>query len=214
MMISISPGNDGIGRIPNVSLVSGRSCPGKSKACAGILPASHDSIPKGYWQCLKASGQDCETCGMCFRSKKQSVYFPIHGQAKCYGDGLENTYPSAKQAWSGNLETAKNEPDTFFANLREYLTKKQPRRFRIHVSGDFFSSEYIWRWIGIIAEFTGTVFVAFTRSWRNASLIDDLDVMRGLPNMRLRASHDYSTGPIPQGWTGAYMYFGHRISKA
>jgi hypothetical protein len=79
--------------------------------------------------------------------------------------------------------------------------------FRIHVSGDFDSPEYIQNWITRVKEETEVAFWAYTRSWRVKTLLPRLEVLRALPNMQLFASLDPSCEELPPvGWRRAWIW--------
>lgn len=74
------------------------------------------------------------------------------------------------------------------------------RVVRVHVSGDFYSEDYTRKWIQIARNTPGTLFYAYTRSWRGGGvkLLEALLELSKLPNFRLNISTDQDTG-IP-GW--------------
>jgi hypothetical protein len=77
---------------------------------------------------------------------------------------------------------------------------------RIHVSGDFSSPNYINQWTALVRRNPGVLFWAYTRSWRVAHLLPDLEELRALPNMQLFASMDKSILELPpKGWRRAWL---------
>jgi hypothetical protein len=81
------------------------------------------------------------------------------------------------------------------------------RVMRIHVSGDFYTNEYIHKWIDVVKRSPDTQFFAYTRSWRIDYMLPELIRLAGLPNMQLWWSIDRETGPAPtiKGIRRAYM---------
>ena len=75
---------------------------------------------------------------------------------------------------------------------------------RIHVSGDFYSEEYIQNWIDIVNGCPSVQFYAYTRSW-NTPMLGKLEELRALPNIQLLASVDQTMPMPPIGWRVAYM---------
>jgi hypothetical protein len=76
---------------------------------------------------------------------------------------------------------------------------------RIHVSGDFWSTEYIDAWTQICAAFPQTQFWAYTRSWAVAALLNALERLRALGNAHLFASTDPTMPLPPKGWRVAFI---------
>lgn len=78
---------------------------------------------------------------------------------------------------------------------------------RIHTSGDFFSKSYIENWIQIVRCFQYKTFYGYTRSWRVPELLDSLQALAAVPNVRLWASADRETGmpPADLGWPIAWL---------
>ena len=72
----------------------------------------------------------------------------------CYARKLERLRPSVRDLFA----------------LESYLawwfgSPNDPRMFRIHVSGDFFSREYLDMWLRVIRSHPGTKFLAFTKQY-------------------------------------------------
>jgi hypothetical protein len=61
---------------------------------------------------------------------------------------------------------------------------------RIHVSGDFDTTDYIAEWIDLALERPEVRFFGYTRSWRISGLYSMLVALRDLPNVQLFASVD------------------------
>lgn len=85
----------------------------------------------------------------------------------CYAKKAWKQYPNVRKAWKHNSQESRKNPDQFFADIRAFLTKKNPEFFRIHVAGDFYSLEYFNQWIELIKEFPGVKFLAFTKAFEN-----------------------------------------------
>lgn len=75
--------------------------------------------------------------------------------------------------------------------------KNPPRYCRIHSSGDFFSLQYIYRWLYIVRSCPRVQFFAFTRSWNVPTLLPALIELSQLPNMELWWSTDSSMPEPP-----------------
>ena len=119
----------------------------------------------------------------------------------CYVDKFYRQYPSVPKAYAANWEAA--ESDTFVADM---VAKIQGLpSFRIHVSGDFYSAEYITLWVFIAELCPDTKFWAYTRSWNVPDLVPHLEILRDMPNVQLFASWDESMPEPPTTWRKAYM---------
>lgn len=75
---------------------------------------------------------------------------------------------------------------------------------RIHVSGDFYSADYVRKWRRIVSATPSVTYYSYTRSWRCQELIRHLESLRRLPNMQLWWSTDREAGQPPEGRV-AYM---------
>lgn len=64
---------------------------------------------------------------------------------------------------------------------------------RLHVSGDFYSAEYIRRWVEIVRRCPNVKFYTYTRSWRRQDLLDALKELAALDNVVLWWSADKIT---------------------
>ena len=110
--------------------------------------------------------------------------------AKCYAAKLMKVYPSTGDKYRRNFEFAAA------ANFVTYMVKNIPQRcdFRIHVSGDFFSIEYVARWIQIVKARPDVRFYAYTRSWRVPAIWAMIQQLAQLPNINVNLSVDAETG--------------------
>jgi hypothetical protein len=83
----------------------------------------------------------------------------------CYARKLEKLYPVCKRAWTRNYQLSKtrefkNTISTFIASKI-----KKIKYVRIHVSGDFYSQEYIDKWCSIVQEFPDIKFYTYTKTF-------------------------------------------------
>lgn len=109
---------------------------------------------------------------------------------KCYAAKLMQIYPAVNAKYARNLEFA-NGPD-----FVPYMIREIPRRceFRIHVSGDFHSVEYVRKWIEIATRRSDVVFYCYTRSWRDYKLRRAIIDLHKLDNVTVNLSCDTETG--------------------
>ena len=148
MKLCISDGNKKLGKLPNISMPSYLSCPGKSKWC----------------------------------------------QKKCYANRYEKMYPRCTPAYIRNMAISKT-PD-FIDVIITKIKKMGGPYFRIHPSGDFYSTEYIDKWVNICQSLPDTLFCVYTRSWIIPELLSSLNKLKKLKNFQLFFSVD-PTMPLP-----------------
>jgi len=80
----------------------------------------------------------------------------------CYvKKGLYN-YPNVKASQQRNLDTTKT--DDFLVTMFEEIVMKASTHIRIHDSGDFYSKEYLDKWLYIIESLPHVQFYAYTKS--------------------------------------------------
>lgn len=88
---------------------------------------------------------------------------------KCYAQSGMYNYPTTKAKHEANLALTKTD---FFvpqmkAEIQQYLNtatkKKQTLVIRIHDAGDFYSLDYLLKWLEIINEFPGVTFYCYTK---------------------------------------------------
>ena len=114
--------------------------------------------------------------------------------AVCYAK--TGRYPTATVSGSHQYSYDQSfEPD-FVDRMVKAIAKTRQAEFRIHAGGDFYSAEYIAKWVEIARRVPGIKFWAYTRSWNIAELLPALEVLRAVPNVQLFASFD-STMPMP-----------------
>jgi hypothetical protein len=98
--------------------------------------------------------------------------------------------------------------DNFVARVAAEIRRRGIHTVRVHVSGDFFSAEYVRKWVAIARRSSRTRFYAYTRSWRVPEIASALAELARLRNGRLWYSHDAETGTpaeVPAGVRLAYL---------
>lgn len=114
----------------------------------------------------------------------------------CYGIALERYRPTAAAKYRRNLVLSRRRD--FARRMRAFIVAHAIRIVRIHVGGDFYSSEYARKWHRIVRGSPRTRFFCYTRSWRVAAIKAALDRLSRLPNCRVWYSADRDTG-VPAG---------------
>lgn len=110
--------------------------------------------------------------------------------SKCYASKLASAYPNVGRKYARNLE---------FANSTEFVRHMVANipfgcEFRIHVSGDFHSVEYIAKWKEIVRKRPDVTFYAYTRSWRIEELWFAIMELNASSNVNINLSVDNDTG--------------------
>ena len=108
--------------------------------------------------------------------------------SKCYAALLEKIYPAVAKKYDANLEF------TYSDNFVAYMVLNIPQgcEFRIHVSGDFYSEEYIAKWSEIVKARPDVTFYAYTRSWRT-NLWSKIQELSASSNININLSLDNET---------------------
>lgn len=122
----------------------------------------------------------------------------------CYAKSGFFRMPSTKESHLKNMELSRQ--DDFVPWMVAKLRVLGAAVMRVHVSGDYYSSEYIRKWKQIAGS-TPVQFYSYTRSWRVPELLPDLMQLSTLPNMHLWWSldKDASDAPYISGIRRAYM---------
>lgn len=129
----------------------------------------------------------------------------------CYNaDTRASIFPIEK--WCVNWYWSIFKKDELYKKLNDELKKMSKPIVRIHSSGDFFSTDYIDLWIKVISENENAKFWAYTKSWKDSSLLRKLEDLRALENLQLIASIESEYEKAPHGWR--YCLVGNDERKA
>jgi len=110
----------------------------------------------------------------------------------CYALRGEKRFPSLKASYKKRYTASKQA--NFTAKMIQEIQLLECDIVRIHVSGDFYSPNYVARWIEIARSCPGTKFYAYTRSWRDPAILRELQKLAKVKNVRLWFSCDAETG--------------------
>ena len=117
----------------------------------------------------------------------------------CYGLRGRFTKPHMREIYGKNLEASKRV--NFVEMVVREILKTKATVFRLHVVGDFYSANYVEKWLEVAQRLPDVKFFGSTRSWRVPCLRDAVTRFRDLPNVYLRASIDPShLDRPPSGW--------------
>lgn len=114
--------------------------------------------------------------------------------AVCYAKKVVNHRRTAAIRYNENLQLLKQGAMLSLASMPANAL------LRIHVSGDFFSRQYIEQWVRELAARPDITAWAYTRSWRVAKLAKLLHQLAALPNMTLLLSADRESGLPGKVW--------------
>lgn len=95
------------------------------------------------------------------------------------------------------LNLARSTKKDFVGKVVEEIRRWKVRKLRVHTAGDFYAEDNVRDWKEIASRSPNTIFWAYTRSWRNPSILAELSSLAELPNVRLWFSEDQDTGPSP-----------------
>lgn len=86
----------------------------------------------------------------------------------CYAQKATKRWKHVRVSRYHNFELSKK--DTFVSMVNDYLKRYKGKIVRIHGSGDFYSIEYVEKWLQIIKDNPDIIFYAFTKSFDLFSL--------------------------------------------
>lgn len=119
----------------------------------------------------------------------------------CYAKKSERMYPSVRASRITNyaLSMRQDFVSNMIKKIEEFISKKSWKKdtvyFRIHESGDFYSTDYFRKWIEIAKKFPNIHFAAYTKSFQFYD-----EVKKEIPsNFVVRASIWWDTKPQDLG---------------
>lgn len=135
---------------------------------------------------------------------KRDCYARRHGYAR---------FASVRKSWDRNAWLLKRRYNDFFRDVAWYLAQVMPKRFRVHVSGDFLDMETLQRWFSIARGAPKTRFLAFTKRYDLMTELLGKTVGKPPDNFRIVISRwpGYPCPPdlgsaFPQAWMYAPKY--------
>lgn len=80
--------------------------------------------------------------------------------------------------------------------MHSEIRRLNAQTVRIHVSGDFYSTNYVLKWTKIVQSLPSVRFFGYTRSWRTPDKVSyaSLEAFAALPNVSMWWSADKDTG--------------------
>jgi hypothetical protein len=100
----------------------------------------------------------------------------------CYAIGSYYRFPDCKIAWDRNFELSKSGQFVPYV-IGQISRSRTVKAVRIHVSGDFFSREYILQWYHIAKMFPHIPFYGYTKTFMVFPV--ELEKLCSLPNVNI-----------------------------
>lgn len=83
----------------------------------------------------------------------------------CYAMKSFRLYPSVRDAYEKNLNTATNNPEKYFELIQSYIDIKKPSYFRFHVAGDIPNAEYFEHMVALAKRNPNVKFLCYTKKY-------------------------------------------------
>lgn len=112
----------------------------------------------------------------------------------CYA--MDGFYNMQNVVDSLNANYTASQQGNFAEQMIAAIGRRSVETFRIHPSGDFYEAAYVRKWIEIAERYPNIRFYAYTRSWRNAEILEALTDLAALPNVSLWWSTDKDTDAL------------------
>jgi len=117
---------------------------------------------------------------------KSSWYTKDEKGYNCFAVGIYNRYPNVKRKWDKNEIISKSESFVSIAN--ESLKALPNTKFvRIHASGDYYSKDYLKKWVKIAKMNPNVIFYSYTKSavlFKGLKLPTNFLVCQSLPLLK------------------------------
>jgi len=150
-----------------------------------MMTNGNSKLGKGIWQFSIPAGLKhicvCLT-ELCFK--------------KCYARKGNFRRPAVRESLAQNFRETKKE--NFARQANEFIGTKKVSICRIHASGEFYSPEYVNKWVAIARSNPQVQFFAYTRSWKNKEILKALKSLSKLDNVKIWFSCDRETGAPPK----------------
>lgn len=120
----------------------------------------------------------------------------------CYARGMCELWKYTAGAYARNTRLIIDDLEGTFNQIDNFLIKKNPRLFRIHIGGDFYHLTYFTGWLNLIMKHPDTRFLAFTKQYQWANIAHSFGFIP--MNLRLRLSAwvgvDMPKTKLPIAW--------------
>jgi len=126
----------------------------------------------------------------------------LNGKPACYAQRGHHNNPIVQDSMENRLKASKR-ADFVDRTIDELARIRKVEYFRIHAAGDFYSEEYVRKWIAICKATPHIKYWAATRRRDLTKVIRELDA---LPNVIVRQSLDESSPKPSMGLKLATIY--------
>lgn len=121
----------------------------------------------------------------------------------CYVTRYYRRFEKCRNAYTKNFEISKE--DSFTVLMINKLKKINSQYLRIHTSGDFYSTDYINKWIEICKKLPEHNFWCYTRSWIIPKLFKEIKKLNKIKNIQIFLSSDPTMSPPPKDFRIAFI---------
>lgn len=101
----------------------------------------------------------------------------------CYARKAYMSYPNVKKSWDDNFKIAKNNSKLFINSINNQLKNTKKPIVRIHMSGDFFSKEYVNLWYEIAKNNPDKTFYGYSKVFE--IFPEELEKLNSLKNVNI-----------------------------
>lgn len=120
---------------------------------------------------------------------------------RCYARRVMCRHRNTRNAWTENGRLLDRNIAVVFDSINSWLRINEPRFFRIHVAGDFYSTEYIEHWLETVRCTPSTRFFTFSKAFE---LLRDYEIPTNL-NLFISYfpdSHQHDNLFFPEAYAG------------
>lgn len=142
-----------------------------------LLVKGNEKIGSKVWHFSTLATNKC--CGTCFQTCKDK-----DGKVTCYGCYGHYNFQSVKDSLARKTWIVRNDLDYFVNEIIREINVKKVKYCRIHVTGDFFSKEYVLAWVKIATACQDTKFWTYTKSFGHG-FDDSLELLNSLSNVNI-----------------------------
>ena len=144
----------------HVHISSGNEKIGKGIYNLSLLPGDEPLKRKDGLQLTNIAGTChgcCDGCGTCCYAKRSVIQ---HHNVNI-------------KAWGENTMLAREDTETFFAEVQTFIDRNVVSVFRVHVGGEFFSYAYMKRWVEFAAKNPDVIFYVYTKRFGWIEKVDE-----------------------------------------
>jgi len=111
----------------------------------------------------------------------------------CYARKAEVRFPKVAQARQAYFEAS--QLDSFVDEMIEQISKSKVKTFRIHESGDFYSTLYVRKWYAIASALPEVKFYGYSKKF-NLYNVDELNILANVNIINSMVNGRYNFGSV------------------